>query len=73
MRPWLRLTLIGVIALGQGTCAHPRIQQPSQPNHYLLEFAIPGSDYLCVQQRDGRWSCIHVDDLRTLLGTMAKA
>lgn len=72
MRTWLRLTLIG-LALGQGTCAHPKVQQPTQPNHYLLELAIPGGDFLCVQQHDSHWSCIHVDDLRKLLGSMAKA
>lgn len=72
MRTVLRLTLIG-LALGQGTCAHPKVQQPPATLHYLVPLTLDGRDELWVQQRDGSWSRIHLDDLRKLLGAMAKA
>lgn len=73
-RRCLRLTLIGLVALGHGTCAHPQtIQPPTAPTMYVLPFAIPSDDVFCAQQFDGTGSCIRVGDLRKLLGSMGKA
>lgn len=66
----LVLTLLMV-----GSCAarqKPQAQAP-MPERYILPFGVDPDAVFCVQQFSGSWHCIHVSDLRKLLGSMGKA